>query len=123
MTTWYLWALHGDVATSRYLAQIVGAETEFDTTNMKKDMPCADGVKRDLYVCPCGYEDVKKVIAAKSEFNLKFEAFMRRFGEKPTCFQLWKAPVKQKAKVGKQGARIWHKRAATMPPRHRAKNP
>ena len=124
MTTWYLWAKNGDAATNRYLAQIVGAETEFDTTNMKKGMRCADGVERDLYVCPCGYEvDVKKAITAKPEFRLKFEVLMRRFDEEPTFFELWKNSVKQKAKVGKQGARIWHKRAATMPRRHKAKKP
>lgn len=113
MATWFLWPVDVHPMTNRCLAQIVGAETENDTMNLKAGVRCADGVERNLYVCPHGYTDVKKAIVAQPEFALRFEAFMQRFDEKPTRFVLWKASVRKRAKIGKQEARIWHKRPRT----------
>ena len=111
-TIWYLWAVNNDPMTNKYLAQVVGAETEFDTANMRKGVVCADGKKRDLYICPNGYTDVKRAKEAIPEFNLKVWTFKEDTEDVIARFVLQEQSVRKKAK---------HKRSALMSRLHKAK--
>ena len=51
MTMWYLWPVDNHPATNEYLAKGIG---EQHPECERKDVPCADGRKRNLFICPRG---------------------------------------------------------------------
>ena len=93
-TTWYLWARDNDPKTNEYLAKVIG---EQNPECLQQDMLCCDRVKRDLYRCPMGYENVRKATSAIPKFNLKLEVYKAdpkgKTTDLPTRFDLWKKPV------------------------------
>lgn len=99
-TLWYLWPVNNDPDTNEYFAKIIG---EQNPECEHKDVLCADGVSRDLYQCPGGYENVRVAIAGLAKFNLKFEIYKEEtegpFVDMVTRFDLWKASLQNSSKT------------------------
>ena len=109
MTIWYIEAVHGHPATNEYLAQVIGQGNE---EYAHKDKICADGVKRNLFQCPRGYqEDVQKAIAAIPQFKLKIEVFKAKDRDDlPGRYEIWKQSVKKRAQTHRKSAFMFRQR-------------
>lgn len=91
-TRWYLWAVNDDPMTNQYLVRVVG---EQNPENVYEDKLCADGKKRNLFLCPKGYANVLSALSAISEFNLKLEVFKESTEDSISRFDLWKKSVRK----------------------------
>lgn len=98
---WYLCAVNNNPETNEYLAKVIGEQNQEHLCAEKR---CADGKERNLFRCPKGYENVRTAIAAIAKFNLKIEVFREQFEGVIVRFDLWKTPVRKKAKVIRRSA-------------------
>lgn len=110
-TVWYLWAVNNHPPTNQYMVHVIGEGNE---EYLSKDKLCADGKKRDLFMCPMGYVNVQNAISVIQEFSLKMEVFKEDPKDVITRFDLWKKIVQKKAKVVRRSASMLrpHGRAA-----------
>ena len=116
-TQWSLGASHDDPKTTEYLLHVIGEGNE---EYLFPNKLCADGERRNLFLCPRDYENVRSAISAVSQFSLKLEVFVGESDGLPARFLLWKDSVRKAAKVAQAKQRI-HKRSALMPRVHRKK--
>lgn len=92
---WYLWSINDNGATNEFLAQIIGEQYREAEC---RDVLCSDGVKRNLYRCPSGYQNVRSAIENKDRYSLKFEVFQETSGGEVVQYDLWKRHVRKKAR-------------------------
>lgn len=100
-TMWYLWAVHNHPPTNQYLVHVIGEGNE---ENLFSNKLCADGKKRDLFMCPMGYTNVQNAISAIQEFSLKIEVFKEDIKDVITRYDLWKKSARKKANVMRRSA-------------------
>lgn len=98
-TRWYLYSINDDAGTNEFLAQVIGEQYREAEC---RDMSCSDGVRRNLYRCPSGYQEVRRAIANIARFNLKFEVFQETSGGEIAQYDLWKQSVRKKARRTRQ---------------------
>lgn len=96
MTMWYLWPVDNHPATNEYLAKGIG---EQHPECERKDVPCADGRKRNLFICPRGYDDVRTTIVAIPQFGLHIEVFREDIEDVVVRYGLWKQSVQKAARA------------------------
>lgn len=93
---WYLRARYEHPATNEYIVKIIG---EQNGEYLHKDVCCSDGVRRNLFECPKGYEDVRAAIAAKRELGLHFEVYFQQNGGAIAPFVIWKRSHRRNAQA------------------------
>lgn len=91
-TVWYLHPK--DPATNECLAKIIG---EQNPECERRDVLCADGVRRDLWVCPKGPDTVQAARAAIQKFYLKFETFKEEIEDVILRYRLQEPEVRRRA--------------------------
>ncbi len=96
MATWYLHAVSDHPPTNNYLVRVIG-EQNSNSEYLRVGKVCADGKPRNLFTCPRGYLDVKRAIAAISEYGLNLEVFKEEITDVIVHFDLWKQGVRKKA--------------------------
>ena len=92
MTTWYLWPVNNDPVTNEYLAKGIG---EQHPECERRDVLCADGERRNLFVCPAGYDDVRTATTATSRFKLRLEVFKEDIEDVIVRYDLWKESARR----------------------------
>ncbi len=98
-TRWYLWSRNDNGWTNEFLARVIGEQyPEAECRNVL----CSDGVRRNLYRCPSGYQEVRRAIANVDLFNLKLEVFQETSGGEIVQYDLWKQEVRKKARRTRQ---------------------
>jgi hypothetical protein len=94
-TRWYLHSINDNTHTNEFLAQVIG---EQHPDAECRDMLCSDGVRRNLYRCPSGYQEVRRAIANIARLNLNLEVFQETSGGLIVQYDLWKQEVRKKAR-------------------------
>jgi len=118
-TKWYLCPTDKGPVTNKYFALVIG---EQNPECEKRNVLCHDGVRRNFYECPNGYNDVRAAIIAKLEYNLKFEVYKKDSegvsAEEIVRYDLWKESAKRAARGRHRHLRS-HRRLQTLKPQHR----
>lgn len=94
MSIWYLWAKNGDPVTNEYFVKVIGEQNP--EYGFAKRL-CADGRKRNLFMCPDGYANVQDATTAISKFNLKMEVFKQEIDDRIVRYDLWKQKPRKRA--------------------------
>lgn len=94
-TRWYLHSINDNAHTNEILSSIIGEQ--FRDAECR-DTLCSDSVRRNLYRCPSGYQDVRRAVANVSTYNLKLEIFQQESDGPIVQYNLWKQAVRKKAR-------------------------
>lgn len=103
-TRWYLHAINDNAHTNEILASIFGGQID---EALAYNTLCADGVRRNLYRCPSGYQDVRKAVENHAKFNLKMAVYQQAPDGTIVEYTLWQPKVKKRSRMGRLKRLIW----------------